>query len=237
MLVTVCVHTSVILTIILSVTICVFSCYIVISAGRQHLVCVKILAKVTVFSIFMFVQFCLLFSVCKNNSNLIYFPGSCVLCNYNFSGFYFSSWQQPHPPGDIHYAVVLDAGSSGTRTYLFSWPDHCGDKHELLKISPLLQGGEPMVKKATPGLSSLGETPDNAFEYIRPLLMFASNTIPKEKHKETSLYILATAGMRLLEKNPQEALLANLRMGINENFAFYFPTGHLEIISGKQEGI
>lgn len=139
--------------------------------------------------------------------------------------------------GDIHYAVVLDAGSSGTRTYLFSWPDHCGDKHELLKISPLLQGGEPMVKKATPGLSSLGETPDNAFEYIRPLLMFASNTIPKEKHKETSLYILATAGMRLLEKNPQEALLANLRMGINENFAFYFPTGHLEIISGKQEGI
>jgi len=138
---------------------------------------------------------------------------------------------------DTYYAVVLDAGSSGTRAYLYSWPSHSGDKHELLKISPLLQDGEPMVKKVSPGLSSMGETPDNAFEYLRPLLLFASENIPQEKHKETPLYILATAGMRLLEKGQQEAVLANLRRGINENFSFYFPTGHLEIISGKQEGI
>jgi len=138
---------------------------------------------------------------------------------------------------EVHYAIVLDAGSSGTRAYLYSWPEHSGDKHELLKISPLLQDGEPMVKKATPGLSSMGETPDNAFEYLRPLLSFASDNIPQHKHKETPLYILATAGMRLLEKEKQEAVLANLRKGIQENFSFYFPEGHLEIISGKQEGI
>jgi len=138
---------------------------------------------------------------------------------------------------ETYYAVVLDAGSSGTRAYLYSWPSHSGDKHELLKISPLLQDGEPMVKKVSPGLSSMGGTPDNAFEYIRPLLLFARDNIPKEKHKETPLYILATAGMRLLEKEQQEAVLANLRKGINENFSFYFPSGHLEIISGKQEGI
>merc|ERR550517_1121095 len=83
----------------------------------------------------------------------------------------------------------------------------------------------------------MGETPDNAFEYLRPLLTFASDNIPKEKHKETPLYILATAGMRLLEKEKQEAVLANVRKGIRENFQFYFPEGHLEIISGKQEGI
>jgi Golgi nucleoside diphosphatase len=138
---------------------------------------------------------------------------------------------------ELHYAIVLDAGSSGTRAYLYSWPEHSGDKHELLKISPLLQDGEPMVKKATPGLSSMGETPDNAYEYLRPLLSFASDNIPLHKHKETPLYILATAGMRLLEKEKQEAVLANLRKGIQENFSFYFPEGHLEIISGKQEGI
>jgi len=138
---------------------------------------------------------------------------------------------------ELHFAIVLDAGSSGTRAYLYSWPEHSGDRHELLKISPLLQDGEPMVKKASPGLSSMGETPDNAFEYLRPLLTFASNNIPKEKHKETPLYILATAGMRLLEKEKQDAVLANVRKGIRENFEFYFPEGHLEIISGKQEGI
>ena len=131
----------------------------------------------------------------------------------------------------------MDAGSSGTRVYLYSWPDHSGDPHQLLQISPLLEDGEPMVKKATPGLSTFGEAPDNAFEYLRPLLMFASENIPREKHKETPLYILATAGMRLLEKEQQEQVLANIRRGIKENFDFYFPDGHLEVISGKQEGI
>ena len=43
--------------------------------------------------------------------------------------------------------------------------------------------------------------------------------------------------MRLLEREKQEAVLSNLRRGIKENFSFYFPEGHLEIISGKQEGI
>merc|ERR1712241_1296379 len=89
---------------------------------------------------------------------------------------------------DVHYAVVMDAGSSGTRAYLYSWPDHSGDPHQLLQISPLLEDGEPIVKKATPGLSTFGETPDNAFEYLRPLLTFASENIPVEKHKETPLY-------------------------------------------------
>ena len=115
----------------------------------------------------------------------------------------------------------MDAGSSGTRAYLYSWPQHSGDPHQLLKISPLLQDGEPMVKKVTPGLSSMGETPDNAFEYIRPLLTFARDNIPKEKHKETPLYILATAGMRLLEKEQQEAVISNVRKGIKENFDLY----------------
>merc|ERR1719477_565354 len=115
----------------------------------------------------MFIQFYAIFSL---------FPGSS------------SNYQSQEV--ETYYAVVLDAGSSGTRAYLYSWPSHSGDKHELLKISPLLQDGEPMVKKTSPGLCSMGETPDNAFEYLRPLLTFASNNIPKEKHKETPLYIL-----------------------------------------------
>ena len=130
---------------------------------RQILVSVKAMLIMTIFSIFMFIQFCIILGIFS-------VPGS-------------SPTYQPGK-SDTHYAVVLDAGSSGTRAYLYSWPDHSGDKHELLKISPLLEDGEPMVKKATPGLSSLGGTPDNAFEYIRPLPMFASENIPKEKHKE-----------------------------------------------------
>jgi len=138
---------------------------------------------------------------------------------------------------DFNYGVVLDAGSSGTRAYLYYWPQHSGNPRDLLSIHPLIQDGEPMVKKVTPGLSSQAATPDNAFEYLRPLLMFASDNIPKEKHKETPIYILATAGMRLLDKSQQDAILENVGRGIKQNYDFYFPDGHLEIISGKQEGI
>ena len=55
-----------------------------------------------------------------------------------------------------HYAVVVDAGSSGSRAYLYSWPAHSGRRHELLKIEPLTGGGgdgRPKYKKVKPGLS------------------------------------------------------------------------------------
>ena len=72
-----------------------------------------------------------------------------------------------------HYAIVIDAGSSGSRAYLYAWPSHSGDMHELLKIRPLvlkikskqnLDGSssssireEPLVEKVTPGLSRYPE--------------------------------------------------------------------------------
>ena len=64
---------------------------------------------------------------------------------------------------------MIDAGSSGSRAYLYAWPSHSGDMHELLKIRPLVlkmksnqnsDGSssssvieEPLVEKVTPGLS------------------------------------------------------------------------------------
>ena len=52
--------------------------------------------------------------------------------------------------------MVVDAGSSGSRAYLYGWPDHSGDPHELLNITPLTTedyGAKPLYKKVTPGLS------------------------------------------------------------------------------------
>lgn len=40
--------------------------------------------------------------------------------------------------------------------------------------------------------------PEQATPYLRPLLQFAAAHVPAQKHKETPLYILCTAGMRLL---------------------------------------
>lgn len=48
------------------------------------------------------------------------------------------------------------------------------------------------------GISELAKAPEKASDYIYPLLSFAAQHIPKYKHQETPLYILCTAGMRIL---------------------------------------
>lgn len=87
------------------------------------------------------------------------------------------------------------------------------------------------------GLSSVAAHPWTASDYIQPLLQFASENIPPEKHKDTSLYIMATAGLRLLDVDTQNSILEDLRSDIPKNFSFRLASTNIEVISGKQEGI
>ena len=48
------------------------------------------------------------------------------------------------------------------------------------------------------GITSLADNPSDTLKYLAPLLDYASDHIPFKKHPETPLYILATAGMRML---------------------------------------
>ena len=68
------------------------------------------------------------------------------------------------------------------------------------------QLGKDASLSITPGLSSCASNPSNASQYLSPLLHFAAEHIPKAKHKETPLYVLATAGMRLLDKPVQKSI-------------------------------
>lgn len=50
------------------------------------------------------------------------------------------------------------------------------------------------------------------------------------------MYILATAGMRLLPTQQQDDILNDLRTDIPKLYNFHFTSSHAEIITGKQEG-
>uniref|UniRef100_A0A3B5MR97 Ectonucleoside triphosphate diphosphohydrolase 4 n=2 Tax=Xiphophorus couchianus TaxID=32473 RepID=A0A3B5MR97_9TELE len=99
------------------------------------------------------------------------------------------------------------------------------------------QHRKPVVMKIKPGIAELAKTPEKASDYIDPLLSFAAQHIPKHKHQETPLYILCTAGMRILPESQQEAILEDLRTDIPVHFNFLFSDSHVEVISGKQEGV
>ena len=90
---------------------------------------------------------------------------------------------------NLPYGVVIECGSSGSRLYIYVWPEHPGKENELLQIKQLLdKDSRPVVKKLEPGqfpvltlspstdvltglgLSSMAKTPKNATEYLKSLL-------------------------------------------------------------------
>uniref|UniRef100_A0A914XHY7 Ectonucleoside triphosphate diphosphohydrolase 7 n=2 Tax=Plectus sambesii TaxID=2011161 RepID=A0A914XHY7_9BILA len=139
---------------------------------------------------------------------------------------------------DLNYGIVVDAGSTGSRLFLYCWPAHTGNERDLIDIRPVLdQAKLPVVKKVSPGLSTFAEYPQNASEYIRPLLDYAAENVPKEKRAATQVFILATAGMRLVPQAQQDAILVNLRTNLPKLFNFQILPEHIQVISGKWEGV
>lgn len=140
---------------------------------------------------------------------------------------------------DLSYAVLVDAGSSGSRVQIYVWSPHSGDPRQLLTIRFLKDPttGKDVFKKITPGLSSCAANPASASDYMDPLLAYAASHVPENKHSETSLYILATAGMRMLDAMSQKAILDDLRSDIPKKYKFLLKEDNVQVISGKEEGI
>ncbi|XP_042657494.1 ectonucleoside triphosphate diphosphohydrolase 4 isoform X3 [Tyto alba] len=113
---------------------------------------------------------------------------------------------------NLNYGIVVDCGSSGSRIFVYCWPRHNG-------------------------ISEFASSPEKVSDYISPLLSFAAEHVPRAKHKETPLYILCTAGMRILPESQQKAILEDLLTDIPVHFDFLFSDSHAEVISGKQEGV
>ncbi|XP_034292714.1 ectonucleoside triphosphate diphosphohydrolase 4 isoform X2 [Pantherophis guttatus] len=138
----------------------------------------------------------------------------------------------------LNYGIMVDCGSSGSRIFVYWWPRHNGNPHDLLDIKQMRdKNRNPVVMKIKPGISEFATSPEKVSDYIFPLLNFAAEHIPRAKHKETPLYILCTAGMRILPESQQKAILEDLLTDIPVHFDFLFSDSHAEVISGKQEGV
>ncbi|NWV76718.1 ENTP4 diphosphohydrolase, partial [Dasyornis broadbenti] len=139
---------------------------------------------------------------------------------------------------NLNYGIVVDCGSSGSRIFVYCWPQHNGNPHDLLDIKQMRDSSrKPVVMKIKPGISEFARSPEKVSDYISPLLSFAAEHVPRSKHKETPLYILCTAGMRILPESQQKAILEDLLTDIPVHFDFLFSDSHAEVISGKQEGV
>ncbi|KKA28317.1 hypothetical protein TD95_003022 [Thielaviopsis punctulata] len=141
-----------------------------------------------------------------------------------------------------HYGVVFDAGSSGTRVYVYKWKDHKkaledgGSKHR--HSLPRIKIEES--KKVHPGVSSFAETPARIGpDHLKSLVEVALGEIPKEKVSSTPVYLMATAGMRLLSDLQQRTLLSEMCTYFRKHTDFHIADckTQFQVIPGETEGL
>lgn len=140
------------------------------------------------------------------------------------------------------YGVVLDAGSSGTRVYIYRWPSTSTARLDAssLHALPEIETKDKWTKKVHPGVSTFGATPESVGpEHLKPLLEHALDHIPKKAVHDTPIFLLATAGMRLLPEQQQQTLLRNICSYIRSETDFSLPDCdvHIQVISGETEGL
>lgn len=122
-------------------------------------------------------------------------------------------------------AIVCDAGSTGTRLYVYS----------LARKETIVTAIEgPKVK---PGLSSFGGNPEGVPAYIAPLVAKAKTLVPLELHATTPFFVMATAGMRLIPHEQQEAIFDQMYRSFRmDEFPFLVQRSNLAVIDGETEG-
>lgn len=59
-----------------------------------------------------------------------------------------------HTQKSLQYGLLIDAGSSGSRLYVYQWPEHSGRANDLLDITAAVgEDGNPLIMKTEPGVN------------------------------------------------------------------------------------
>ncbi|NXU54552.1 ENTP3 diphosphohydrolase, partial [Turnix velox] len=132
-------------------------------------------------------------------------------------------------PG-LKYGIVFDAGSSRTTVYVYEWPAE--KENDTGVVSQTLK-----CNVKGPGISSYGNNPGALAKPFDDCMNKAKERIPLHLHQNTSIYLGATAGMRLLRLQ-NETAAEEVLASIEDYFRRQpFEFKGAQIISGQEEGV
>jgi hypothetical protein len=130
---------------------------------------------------------------------------------------------------DDVFAVIVDAGSTGSRVHVFRF-GHGADGNTL-------ELEDDTFEAVTPGLSSHAADPEAAAASLDPLLALALATVPADQHSRTTLTVGATAGLRLLPGKQADDILDAVRLRLREKYPFVVePRNGVTVLDGQSEG-
>eukprot|EP00798_Chlamydomonas_sp_ICE-L_P015737 gene15739-21859_t len=133
-----------------------------------------------------------------------------------------------HTEQGSRYAVVLDAGSTGSRVHVFHFEEVPGTKGELKLISDTFE-------QLKPGLSAFPTDPKAAAGSLKPLLDTAMKTVPDALKATTPISLKATAGLRLLPGKQSSEILKAVTTSLKA-LPFSMADGAVSIMDGQDEG-
>ncbi|KAI8893118.1 nucleoside phosphatase GDA1/CD39, partial [Globomyces pollinis-pini] len=129
---------------------------------------------------------------------------------------------------DIQYAVIIDAGSTGSRIHVYRF-NYCNQ-------SPKLEDEVFVITK--PGLSSYVHDPQAAADSLDKLLKAAVENVPKELYGCTPIALKATAGLRMLKDGMGDEILKAVEKKLRREYPFpVFKNDGVAIMGGDDEGV
>ena len=132
------------------------------------------------------------------------------------------------------YAVVFDAGSTGSRVHVYEF-QFCGEK--------LLHLLDEVFEQTKPGLSAYPEDPEEAVESLVPLLRQAWRRVPRDLRRCTPIVLKATAGLRLLPSEKVANIMGSVKSWLDDQ-PFHLPRSNsgfasdpVSVIDGSEEAV
>ncbi|XP_050980890.1 ectonucleoside triphosphate diphosphohydrolase 1 isoform X2 [Labeo rohita] len=132
-------------------------------------------------------------------------------------------------PQKYKYGIVLDAGSSHTSVFIYEWPAEKENNTGMVRQ-------KHTCNVEGKGISSYSNNPVGAGRSLQKCMEEAKKTIPAHRHHETPVYLGATAGMRLLKMENEDASEKVLESVAHSLKSYPFSYQGARIITGQEEG-
>mmetsp|Transcript_9890 Transcript_9890/g.11418 ORF Transcript_9890/g.11418 Transcript_9890/m.11418 type:complete len:482 (+) Transcript_9890:145-1590(+) len=125
------------------------------------------------------------------------------------------------------FAVVFDAGSTGSRVHVFRFQGW----------GPTLDLQEETFEALKPGFRAYAANPKEAADSLLPLIQIAKDKVPESKWATTPLTLRATAGLRLLPEGQEaaDAIMKEVK-DLLQSTGFLVKDDYVSILGGDLEG-
>lgn len=127
------------------------------------------------------------------------------------------------------YGAAIDAGSSGSRIYLYRWPKN-QDTRQLTRV----ESEAIFSEERNPGIS---DEQGVGVDMLHELVALAESYLPPGVDPgEVSIYLGATAGLRLVDESSERDIMSRVRSVLHDS-RFQFHDVWARTISGEEEGL